>query len=137
MKIIIKRKQDERQSAIVDIDLSTCTYPYAIRESLELALQLDGYDEGTIKAVFNQEEVITGIDSEFEPAKMLDPFEGAPEWARFRVADMARKEFWASKKPYPYDYGAWYGENCMFQECHDRRLTYSDWKVSLVEKTNK
>ena len=64
----------------------------------------------------------------------LDPFDGAPEWARFRVADLYRKEFWASERPYPTDYGSWYGENCMFDECPDRRLTYSDWRESLVER---
>jgi hypothetical protein len=54
MKIIVERNQDERQSPIVTIDLKTCYYPYAIRDALQLALQLDGYDTSTIKEVFNQ-----------------------------------------------------------------------------------
>jgi len=54
MEIIVKRNQDERQSPIVTIDLKTCHYPYAIRDALQLALQLDGYDISTIKEVFNQ-----------------------------------------------------------------------------------
>jgi hypothetical protein len=54
MKIIIERTNDERQSAIVTIDTKDCTYPYAIRETLELALKLDGHTQSVIDAVFNQ-----------------------------------------------------------------------------------
>jgi hypothetical protein len=54
MKIIIDRTNDERQSAIVTIDTKDCTYPYAIRETLELALKLDGHTQSVIDAVFNQ-----------------------------------------------------------------------------------
>lgn len=39
----------------VFFDTETCHYPYAIAEALQLALRLDGYDESTIKAVFNQQ----------------------------------------------------------------------------------
>jgi hypothetical protein len=46
MKIIIKRNEHQPE---VTIDLSTVQYPYAIRESLELALRLDGYSDSTIK----------------------------------------------------------------------------------------
>jgi hypothetical protein len=63
MEIIIKRNQDERQSPVVTIDTKTCYYPYAIRSSLELALELDGYDKGTINEVFNQMP-----DTKCEPA---------------------------------------------------------------------
>ena len=53
MKIIIDRNTpDSRQSAVVEIDTKYCHYPYAIRESIELALKLDGYDERTIDEVF-------------------------------------------------------------------------------------
>ena len=54
MKIIVKRKNDERHSPIVTIDTKTCHYPYAIRDALELALELDGYDKGTINEVFGR-----------------------------------------------------------------------------------
>lgn len=56
MKIIVKNINSERQSPEVTIDTSTCHYPYAIREALQLALELDGYDKGTIKNVFNLQE---------------------------------------------------------------------------------
>jgi hypothetical protein len=53
MKIIINRK-GESQTPKVTIDLKTCHYPYAIRNAIELALELDGYTQSTIKEVFNQ-----------------------------------------------------------------------------------
>ena len=53
MKILIDRNTaDSRQSAVVEIDLKHCYYPYAIREAIELALKLDGHDERTIDDVF-------------------------------------------------------------------------------------
>lgn len=53
MKIIIDRNTpDSRQSAVVEIDTKYCHYPYAIRESIELALKLDGHDERTIDEIF-------------------------------------------------------------------------------------
>jgi hypothetical protein len=56
MKIIIKRNEHQPE---VTIDLSTVHFPYAIRESLELALRLDGYSESTIKNTlsFSPEDV--------------------------------------------------------------------------------
>ena len=56
MKIIVKNNNSERQSPEVTIDTSTCHYPYAIREALQLALELDGCDKETIKNVFNLQE---------------------------------------------------------------------------------
>ena len=53
MIITVKMKDGEIQKPIVTIDTETCHYPYAIMEALELALRLDGYDESTIKQVFN------------------------------------------------------------------------------------
>ena len=68
MKIIVKNNSSERQSPEVTIDTSTCHYPYAIREALWLALELDGYDKETIKNVFNlQEDVKT--EPQAEPAQ--------------------------------------------------------------------
>lgn len=54
MKIIIEKDNQESQTPIVQIDTKTCHYPYAIRNALELALQLDGYTESTINEVFNR-----------------------------------------------------------------------------------
>ena len=52
MKIIIERKQSEIQTPIVTIDTKTCHYTYAIRNAIMLALEIDGYDKGTINEVF-------------------------------------------------------------------------------------
>jgi hypothetical protein len=61
MKIIINRNTpDSRQSAVVEIDTKYCHYPYAIREAIELALKLDGYDERTIDDVFYKQRVDVG-----------------------------------------------------------------------------
>jgi len=55
MIITVKPKDGERQKPVVTIDTSTCLYPYAIIEALELALKLDGYNESIIKRVFNRQ----------------------------------------------------------------------------------
>lgn len=52
MKIFIDRNQSERQTPIVTIDTKTCHYPYAIRDAIKLALELDGYTKETINEVF-------------------------------------------------------------------------------------
>ncbi len=52
MKIIINRNDSESQKPIVTIDTKECNYPYAIRDSIELALELDGYSKETIQEVF-------------------------------------------------------------------------------------
>ena len=52
MKIIIERNQSESQTPIVTIDTKTCYYPYAIRNALKLALEIDGYTKETINEVF-------------------------------------------------------------------------------------
>jgi hypothetical protein len=52
MKIIVERNNDERQYPIVTIDTKTCHYPYAIRDALMLALEIDGYPLSTINEVF-------------------------------------------------------------------------------------
>jgi len=49
MKIIIKKND---QTAEFTIDTKDCHYPYAVRDAIELALELDGYTEETIKEVF-------------------------------------------------------------------------------------
>jgi hypothetical protein len=54
MIITIKGKDGERQTPTVTIDTKTCHYPYSIREAIQLALKLDGYDESTIMEVFNK-----------------------------------------------------------------------------------
>ncbi len=53
MRIIIDNRDfDSTQRPLVTIDTHTCTYPYAIRNAIELALKLDGHDEATIKEIF-------------------------------------------------------------------------------------
>jgi hypothetical protein len=52
MKIIVERNNDGRQYPIVTIDTKTCHYPYAIRNALILALELDGYTSNDINEVF-------------------------------------------------------------------------------------
>ena len=54
MKIIIERNQSERQTPIVTIDTKTCHYPLAIRNAIELALEIDGYGKETINEVFGR-----------------------------------------------------------------------------------
>jgi len=54
MKITVTNTNSERQAASVTIDTKGLNYPYAIREAIELALRLDGYQEDTIREVFNR-----------------------------------------------------------------------------------
>lgn len=68
MIITVKMEDGERQKPIVTIDTKTCLYPYAIMEALQLALRLDGYDESTIKQVFNQQ---TDVKCEPKPSADL------------------------------------------------------------------
>lgn len=63
MKIIVKNNTNERQSPEVTIDTSTCHYPYAIREALQLALELDGYTKETINEVFGRTPVVCAQDA--------------------------------------------------------------------------
>lgn len=66
MKIIIEKNQNESQTPIVTIDTKTCFYPYAIRNAIELALELDGYDKETIREVFGiMPDVECKAESEF------------------------------------------------------------------------
>jgi len=80
MIITIKRKDGDKQTPTVTIDTKTCYHPYAIREALELSLKLDGYDESTIKQVFNLHDDIKVPDisefdsSEFDSSRMVDPY---------------------------------------------------------------
>jgi hypothetical protein len=54
MKIKIDRNSEEgREYPIITIDTKKCIYPYAIREALIIAMELDGYGKGDIEAVFN------------------------------------------------------------------------------------
>ena len=64
MKIIIERNQGERQTPIVTIDTETCHYPLAIRNAIELALEIDGYSKETINEVFGRMEMETINENE-------------------------------------------------------------------------
>ena len=61
----------KREDGLYYIDTKTCLYPYAIMEALELALRLDGYDESTIKQVFNRQN-----DDKFQPEPSGDIAQG-------------------------------------------------------------
>lgn len=50
MKIIIKRNE---QTPEITIDLKDVHYAYAIRDTLMLALEIDGFTQGNINDVFN------------------------------------------------------------------------------------
>ena len=54
MKININRDDSESQTPMITIDTKTCHYPYAIRNAIELALELDGYTKETINEVFGR-----------------------------------------------------------------------------------
>jgi len=54
MKIIIERDQRGSQTPIVTINTETCHYPYAIKNAIELALEIDGYSKETINEVFGR-----------------------------------------------------------------------------------
>lgn len=61
-----------------------------------------------------------------------------PEWARFRVANPDRREFWSSERPLIHDSPStpyWLFGVGKTTECHDRRLIYADWKESMVERS--
>lgn len=64
MIITVKMKDGERQKPIVTIDTETCHYPYAIREAIELALELDGYTKETIDEVFGRQREDCKVESE-------------------------------------------------------------------------
>ena len=51
MKIIVKRNEQEAE---VTIDLKDVYHPYAIRDAIQLALEIDGFTEEIIAEVFNQ-----------------------------------------------------------------------------------
>jgi hypothetical protein len=54
MKITIERNEKEHQGANVTIDTKGLIYPYAIREALELAMEIDGYTKQGIAEVFGR-----------------------------------------------------------------------------------
>lgn len=51
LKIIVRRNE---QTPEITIDLKDVYYPYAIREAIQLALEIEGFTEQTILEVFNQ-----------------------------------------------------------------------------------
>jgi hypothetical protein len=82
MKIIIERNKRESQGANVTLDTEGLIYPYAIREALELALELDGHSKQAIAKVFNR-----GTDAKREPSEPVEekPVEnGLP---KYKVGD--------------------------------------------------
>jgi len=71
------------------------------------------------------------IDWEQQP-QSIDPFENAPEWAKWRFAKSTEIEMWCETKP-TLDGLVWV-RGTRYQECPDRRLTYSDWEQSPVKR---
>jgi hypothetical protein len=51
MKIVIKRAE---QNPTVTIDLKGVHYPYAVRNAIQLALEVDGFTEDDIAEIFNR-----------------------------------------------------------------------------------
>lgn len=51
LKIIVRRNE---QTPEITIDLKGVHYPYAIRDAIKLALEIEGFTEQTISEVFNQ-----------------------------------------------------------------------------------
>ena len=62
MKIVIKRNEQQPE---VTFDLKDVHYPYAIRDAIQLALEIDGFTKETIAEVFNQMPDVKK-DSEYE-----------------------------------------------------------------------
>jgi hypothetical protein len=53
MKIVVKRNEQQPE---VTIDLKDVHYSYALRDAIQLALEIDGYSKETIEEVFNYSE---------------------------------------------------------------------------------
>lgn len=51
IKVVVKRNEQQPE---VTIDLKDVHHPYAIREAIQLALEIDGFTKETISEVFNQ-----------------------------------------------------------------------------------
>ena len=51
LKIIVRRNE---QTPEITIDLKDVHHPYAIRDAIKLALEIEGFTEQTISEVFNQ-----------------------------------------------------------------------------------
>jgi len=51
MRILVKKNEHQPE---VTIDLKDVHYPYAIRDAIQLALEIDGFTKETIEEVFNQ-----------------------------------------------------------------------------------
>jgi hypothetical protein len=51
LKIVVRRNEQQPE---ITIDLNGVHYPYAIRDAIKLALEIEGFTEQTISEVFNQ-----------------------------------------------------------------------------------
>jgi hypothetical protein len=51
LKIVVRRNEREPK---ITIDLKGVHYPYAIRDAIKLALEIEGFTEQKILEVFNQ-----------------------------------------------------------------------------------
>lgn len=61
----------------------------------------------------------------------VDPFEGAPEWARWYAVDMDGAAYWFEFKPKAYAIGEWRDQD---EDGRVRRKQDANWRNSLVER---
>ena len=61
LKIVVRRNEQQPE---ITIDLKGVHYPYAIRDAIQLALEIEGFTKETILEVFNQMP-----DTKCEPSK--------------------------------------------------------------------
>jgi len=64
MEIKIGNRNNEPQKAIIIIKTDHLVHPYAIRDTIELALKLDGYTKETIDEVFGRTPVEIDVTKE-------------------------------------------------------------------------
>ena len=64
MEIKIGNRNNEPQKAIIIIKTDHLVYPYSIRNTIELALKLDGYTKETIDEVFGRTPIEMDVKQE-------------------------------------------------------------------------
>jgi hypothetical protein len=96
MIIKIKGKNGERQSPTVKIDTKNCHYPYAIRNALKLALELDGYDKGTINDTLGLQEDVKVAPEEEKTTSENDKILGSvfvpKNWSKIHKTALTKEE---------------------------------------------
>ena len=120
MKIIINRK-GESQTPKVTINTKDCHYPYAIRDAIETALELDGHDEDSIKEIFG---IMPDTVNECEEKEEVEP-EKTP--SKLPISELIKQLNEALKDP---EYrNAWIANIAMTQTINERWYRESNDKV--------